>query len=178
MHQVPACACSLHVINPEVREIPVLSQSETLRFSFLTFPVSGVWCSWQRYQRRASASCLCIQDAISELAPDVGSDIGQDRCLSRAGGASWFPARSWGPRCSSRTAVATSPPAAALSSPALANVTKGSVVSDATACFNILRKLATAKRFARVRTFLKRLIKAHFHPVPLGEQKHLAVTSE
>lgn len=70
------------------------------------------------------------------------------------------------------------PLGAALSSPALGKCDKGSLVSDATVGLNVLHKQATAKRFAGVRTFLERLIKAHFHPVPLTEQKHLAVTSE
>lgn len=120
MYAPTPCLClfparRLHVINLEVRDIPVLSESETLKFSFQTFPASGSWCSRWRYQHRASAGCLCIQDAISKPAPDVGSDIGQDRYLPKARRASWFPARSWGPRCtgSCRTAMATSPSVAA-----------------------------------------------------------------
>lgn len=54
----------------------------------------------------------------------------------------------------------------------------GTAVGDAAMCFNVLCTPAAAKRFAGVRMFLGRLIKAHFHPAPLGERKHLAVTSD
>lgn len=130
----PFPAHGLHVINLEVREIPVLSESEMLKFSFRTLAASSLWCSRWRYQRRASAGCLCIQDAISKPAPDVGSDIGQDRYLPKARRASRFPSALLGTEAHrelshgcGRISSGRCPPRAAPSSPAPANVTRAAL---------------------------------------------------
>lgn len=156
-------ACRLRLINLEVREIPVLSNHKCSN-SLSRPPLSAVRGAAGGVISAVQAPGVCASRMRfqSRLQMSAATSGRTTICLKPEEHHGFQP----------HAATATSPLIAA--GPGYCD--KGSLVSDATACFNDLPKLATAERFAGVRAFSERLIKAHFLPVPLGEGKHLAVT--